>query len=544
MKILKNKVSRAIETVLKSLEYPIMEYSLAPSKNPEFGDISSNVALILSRELKEPPIKIAKKITSQINEKKIKYVSSITVTNPGFINFFINASFFQKNIQKIWEHKEKYGSGDKGKGKTANVEFVSANPTGPLTVGHGRNAILGDTIANILKWNGYEVTREYYYNNAGRQMQILAKSVEARYYQICGKEHIFPDDGYQGEYIKNIAQNIINQEGSNLKPGSNIFIEIAEKEIFSDIKESLKKIGINFDYFANEKSFFDNGMIDKLIKELKEKNLIYEKDGATWFKATKLGKTKDKVYIKSSGEPTYRVPDTAYHRDKLKRKYDLIVDIFGADHADSYPDVLLALSALGLNIKPIKVLLYQFVTLLRNGKKVKMSTRKANFVTLDELINELGPDVVRYFFIMRSMNSHLDFDLDLATDQSEKNPVFYLQYAHARICNILRYSKEGGYDKIKIFHEKLLTHPDELSLMKHMAYFPELNELALVTLEPQLIVNYLQELASRFHRFYGQCRVITKDKELSKARLGLIKAVKIILNNGMNILGLSAPTKM
>ena len=225
MKILKNKVSRAIETVLKSLEYPIMEYSLAPSKNPEFGDISSNVALILSRELKKPPIKIAKKITSQINEKKIKYVSSITVTNPGFINFFINASFFQKNIQKIWEHKEKYGSGDKGKGKTANVEFVSANPTGPLTVGHGRNAILGDTIANILKWNGYEVTREYYYNNAGRQMQILAKSVEARYYQICGKEHIFPDDGYQGEYIKNIAQNIINQEGSNLKPGSNIFIE-------------------------------------------------------------------------------------------------------------------------------------------------------------------------------------------------------------------------------------------------------------------------------------------------------------------------------
>ena len=267
-------------------------------------------------------------------------------------------------------------------------------------------------------------------------------------------------------------------------------------------------------------------------------------DGATWFKTRALGKKQDRVYIKSSGEPTYRVPDTAYHRDKINRGFDLIIDIFGADHADTYPDVLLALDALGLKTDHIKVLLYQFVTLLRSGEKVKMSTRKANFVTIDELVKEVGPDVVRYFFIMRSMNTHLDFDLDLAADQSDKNPVFYLQYAYARICNIIRHGQDTGY----VFNEdsdlNLLTHQDELKLLRHMVRFPEFIELAYHNLEPQNIANYLQELAAKFHKFYSQCRVITENKELSNARLALVCTVKVVLTNGLKVLGISAPEKM
>ncbi|MBT6633196.1 MAG: arginine--tRNA ligase, partial [Candidatus Marinimicrobia bacterium] len=322
------------------------------------------------------------------------------------------------------------------------------------------------------------------------------------------------------------------------------FKQKAEESIFEDIKKSLLRLGIHFDQFTNEKSFYKNGEIDKFLGELREKNLIYEKEGATWFKTTALGKEKDRVYIKSTGEPTYRVPDTAYHRDKINRGFDLIIDVFGADHADTYPDVLLALKSLGLNTDHIRVLLYQFVTLLRGGEKVKMSTRKANFVTMDELVDQVGIDVVRYFFIMRSMNTHLDFDLELAADQSDKNPIFYLQYAHARICNIIKHGQESGLKLENEFDSSLLEHPEELNLLRYMVRFPEFMDLAYESFEPQIIANTLQELASRFHKFYGQCHVITDDKSLSNSRLALITSVKIIMNNGLNILGLSAPEKM
>jgi len=544
MKILKKQIRNGIKTSLESLEYPNKYFSLTPSNNPSFGNISSNIALLLANDLKKSPLDIANSIANELKKVNLEHIESITVTPPGFINFFIENSFLQSLINTIKKAGPNYGKGSIGNGKTANVEFVSANPTGPLTVGHGRNAALGDSIANILEWNGYSITREYYYNDAGRQMLILGKSVEARYLELCGRKFNFPDEGYQGKYIKDIANEIINCYGKELDSGSNYFKEIAEKEIFSEIKNSLKKLGIHFDHFANEKTFYENGAIDQFIKELKEKDLIYDQDGATWFRATALGKEKDKVYIKSSGEPTYRVPDTAYHRDKLLRNFDLIVDIFGADHADSYPDVLIALQALGLNTNSIKVLLYQFVTLIRNGEKIKMSTRKANFVTLDQLINDLGADVVRYFFIMRSMNSHLDFDLGLAADQSEQNPVYYLQYAHARICNIIKHGLQKGIKETNSFQCELLANEDELNLIRHMVYFPELIETVHDTLEPQNIANYLQELASRFHRFYSRCRVITEDIELSKARLGLISSVKIILRNGLSILGITAPEQM
>ena len=375
-------------------------------------------------------------------------------------------------------------------------------------------------------------------------MRLLGQSVEARYFEILGKEIDFPSEGYQGNYIKEIAQTIFDEKGSDLESGDPIFKERAEELIFSDIKSSLIKLGITFNQFTNEKTFYENGDIDSFLKKLKDKELIYEKDNATWFKTSSLGKDQDKVYIKSSGEPTYRVPDTAYHQDKINRGFDLIVDVFGADHADTYPDVILALQALGHKTDHIKVLIYQFVTLLRGGEKIKMSTRKANFVTLDELVDELGIDVVRYFFIMRGMNAHLDFDLDLAADQSDKNPVFYLQYAHARICNIISRANDKGIILNESFDHSLLDHEDEINLLKYLSRFPDFVELGYENLEPQTIANYLQELSGYFHKFYSKCRVITDDNELTMSRIALIYATRTVLANGFSILGISAPERM
>jgi len=544
MKHLKQQITDAVSASLTSLSFPEKDFSLAPPKNPEFGDLSTNVSLLLTRDLKKPPLEIAQSIADELNKELPLPISEITVTPPGFINFKVTESFYQSKVKTILDAGDSFGKGSHGDGKTANVEFVSANPTGPLTVGHGRNAVLGDTVSSILEWHGFEVTREYYFNDAGRQMRILGQSVEARYFEILDQDVEFPQEGYQGSYIKDIAQSIMDEQGSDLPTSDPSFKEKAEESIFEDIKKSLLNLGIHFDQFTNEKTFYDNGEIDKFLGELQDKDLIYEKDGATWFKATALGKDQDRVYIKSTGEPTYRVPDTAYHRDKINRGFDLIVDIFGADHTDSYPDVLLALKSLGLKTDHIRVLVYQFVTLLRDGEKIKMSTRKANFVTMDELINEVGPDVVRYFFIMRSMNTHLDFDLELATDQSANNPVFYLQYAHARICNIIKHGQKSELELAQDFDSSLLSHPDEINLIRYMVRFPEIMDLAYENLEPQIIANMLQELATRFHKFYGQCHVITEDRALSNARLALITAVKIIMGNGLKILGVSAPERM
>jgi arginyl-tRNA synthetase len=544
MKALRLKLSESISKALRKLSFPKKDYSLAPPKNRDFGDLSSNIALLLPRDLNRKPMDIARIIADELKSKLPENITNVTVAKPGFLNFEISNKFFQSQILNILENNDNYGRGNIGSGKTANVEFVSANPTGPLTVGHGRNAILGDTVSNILHWQGFEVTREYYFNDAGRQMRILGESVEVRYFEILGKNLEFPEEGYQGNYIREIAQTILDQHGNELKPNSPIFKKEAEKIIFNNIKSSLAKLGITFDQFSNEKTFYDNGGIDSLLKKLKEKDLIYEKDNATWFKTSTLGKDQDKVYIKSSGEPTYRVPDTAYHQDKIKRGFDLIVDVFGADHADAYPDVILALDALGQKTDHIKVLIYQFVTLLRGGEKIKMSTRKANFVTLDELVDEVGVDVVRYFFVMRSMNAHLDFDLDLATDQSDKNPVFYLQYAHARICNIISRANDLGVELNDSFNPSLLEHEDEIALLKYMSRFPDFLELAYENLEPQTVANYLQELSARFHKFYSHCRVITDDDQLTISRIAIIHASRIILANGFKILGISAPERM
>ena len=535
-----NQIIQLLYEALNNLDYPQKEIKVSPSKNPEFGDLSSSIPLMLAKDLNQNPMDIAKTIQDSM-DVDTDLIKEISISNPGFINFRISNNYYYNILKEILSDNN-FGKTDYGNGKTANVEFVSANPTGPLTVGHGRNAVLGDVVSNILEWNGYSVTREYYFNDAGRQMRMLSDSVESRYFEELGKDFNFPEDGYEGSYINDIAKDIINQHGDQLESGDILFKKIPEQNIFTHIKKTLKDLGITFDEFSNEKTFYDNGDIDKLLEELKSKNLIYEKDGATWFKTSALGKEQDRVFIKSSGEPTYRVPDTAYHRNKIERNYDLIIDVFGADHMDTYPDVLIALEALGLNTNHINVLLYQFVTLLRDGEKIKMSTRKANFITLDELIDEVGADVVRYFFVMRGSNTHLNFDLDLAADQSDKNPVYYLQYAHARICNIIKRNDEN--DNTIDYNPELLEHDLEIDLLKKLEQFPIIVRSALDSLEPQSVANYLQEIAGKFHKYYANCRIIGEEKELTQSRIALIGATKNVINNGLNLLGITAPEKM
>lgn len=534
-------IIKDLNSALAKLGYSKNDIKISKCKNPEFGDFSSSIPLILAKIHKKSPIDIAHQIRDEIILSD-NIIEKITATDPGFINFKISKKYYYSVLEEIL-NKNDFGKSNSGKNKSANVEFVSANPTGPLTIGHGRNAILGDVVSNILEWNGFAVTREYYFNDAGRQMRILSKSVKARYFEILDKPFDFPEDGYEGEYIKDIAKEIIDDFGKELLSDDAIFKSFPEKKMFEHIKNTLRILEINFDEYSNEKAFYDNGEIEKLLNELKTKNLIYEQDGATWFKTSSLGKEKDRVFIKSSGEPTYRLPDTAYHRNKVERNFDLIVDVFGADHMDTYPDVILALDALGVQTNHIKVLLYQFVTLLRGGEKIKMSTRKATFISLNDLINEVGVDVVRYFFVMRGINTHLNFDLDLAADQSDKNPVYYLQYAHARICNIIKRVEKQGKN-LSAYNPLLLDHESEIDLLKQLELFPNIVLSAKDLLEPQVIANYLQETAAKFHKYYANCRIITENEDLTLSRIALASATKIVLSNGLKILGIKAPEKM
>ncbi len=530
---------------LDELGLPDDTFRIERCKSLELGDYSTNAPLATAKAAGKPPIELAEAIKSAI-EPDESICTDITVSAPGFVNFSISPAYLQNQIPGILSAGDTYGRTDRGSGQRALVEFVSANPTGPLTVGHGRQAVLGDTVSSILKWHGYDVTREYYYNDAGRQMRLLGESVYTRYMEILGKEAELPEDGYEGEYIRDIAQEIFSDHNDSLKDdGENlIFKEKAEETIFAHIRKTLGNVGIEMDSYVNEKTFYDDGSIDSVVAELREQGLAYDADGAVWFKTTKLGKDQDTVLIKSSGEPTYRLPDIAYHCQKVKRGFDLIVDIFGTDHQATYPDVLAGVEKLGNKIDHIRVLIHQFVTLKSAGEKVKMSTRKAEYVTLQELIESVGVDVVRYFFIMRGMQSHLNFDLELATKESEENPVYYLQYAHARICNIIKFGKEAGVISDHKLDLSLLVELSELRLIKEIIRFPEVAQSALEILEPQIIANYLQEVATSFHKFYTECRVITDDAELTTARLALVSATRVVLANGLTILGISRPERM
>ena len=538
---LKKLMHDFLQDYLDQNKIEFSEWGVNVNNQEGFGDYSSNIALKLAKILKKAPIEIAENIA--IHPNASENVFTLSSSQPGFVNFHISNDYYLKILKQIINESENFGK-KKKLNKSANVEFVSSNPTGPLTVGHGRQAILGDMVSNILTWNGYNVTREYYYNDAGKQMRVLAESCYAKYAKQVGKNVEMPENGYVGTYLDEIAEKIINEHGKDLESDNPIFRDFTEKEIFANIENTLKNLGIKFDVFTKEGTFYKNGAIDNVLKILKEKNLSYEKDGAVWFKTSSLNKEEDKVLVKSSGEPTYRLPDIAYHADKVDRGFDLIVDIFGADHIDTYPDVILGLKCLDKKTEHIKVVIHQFVTIKKGGEIVKMSTRKANFITLDELKDELSSDIIRYFFIMRGANSHLDFDLDLAKDESEKNPVYYLQYANARISNLLkRYDKEISTDS-KIDYS-LLKEKDEIALVKLLSEFPIKMEDVSHSLEPRKIATYLEEVAAAYHKFYGNHKVINpQNTDLSSARKKLCEATKIILVNGLSILGISAPERM
>ena len=516
-------------------------------RQAEHGDLTTNIAMMLAKKMGRPPRDLAAEIVREWALDRT-FVSSVEIAGPGFINVTFTDKFFRSQIAQILEAGESYGRTAAGNGKRVQVEFVSANPTGPLTVGHGRGAVFGDTIARLYEWTGHDVEREYYFNNAGRQMRILGDSVRLRYLELLGDVAEFPVDYYQGEYIREIALHLKNQHGDVLRsePAEGKFKDQAEQEIFADIKKTLQSIGVVFRSFFNENTLYTSGKIMEVVEELRARGLVYEQEGATWFRTSTLGGEKDKVIIKSSGEPTYRLPDIAYHREKYRRGYDLMIDVFGADHIATYPDVLAALKALGYDTAKMKVLIHQFVTIVQNGEVVKMSTRKANFITLDELVGEVGADVVRYFFLMRTITSHLNFDLGLAKEQSLENPVYYVQYAHARIRSIFRVAAEKVTALLPAEPDfDLLKEPEELAIVKTLLRFPEVVELCAATCEPHRLSDYLYGLAGEIHHLYHEHKVVVVENlPLTAARLGLCRAAQVVLRNGLTILGIGAPERM
>ncbi len=513
-------------------------------RDPSHGDAATNVAMQLAKPLRNNPRKIAEQLVDELDLDPER-IKSTEIAGPGFINFRFAGDYIYNELAQIIEKGTEFGKSDGSIGIKALVEFVSANPTGPLTVGHGRNAVLGDTVARLLEWTGADVQREYYFNNAGRQMRLLGQSVQCRYLQELGKDAEFPEDGYEGEYITDIAKDLVQKFGDSLadEPDEKRFKEKAEAAIFEDIQQTLKRLNIEMDSFFNEQTLYDNGAIDETIKSFREKEMAYDEDGAVWFKTTKFGKDQDTVLVKSTGEPTYRLPDIAYHANKLDRGFNLCLDIFGADHIDTYPDVKNGIEVLGYDSEKVEVLVYQFVTLVKDGKPYKMSTRKANFVTLDELMDDVGEDVTRFFFLMRSPNTHLEFDVARAKEAGEKNPVFYLQYAHARIQSILRKAGSMG-DFAGQPDLSVLTHQSEISLIKKLLNFPDAVALAAGHREPHRLITYLNELASGFTSFYHDCRIIGEPENLMHARMVLAKATARVLANGLTILGISAPDRM
>lgn len=523
------------------------KYAVEVPKREGQGDFSTNMAMVLAGIEKCNPRQIATNLASLLEQKK-ELFAQVDIAGPGFVNLTIQQAVWQQVISTIDQAQQDFGYSTIGNQKKVMVEFVSANPTGPLSIGHGRQAILGDAIARLLEATGHDVYREYYYNDAGRQMRVLGESTRARYLEKLGLEYDFPEDGYQGDYIYEIAQILIDEHGDSLKdePEVTPFKEAAERFIFKDISSTLETMGIRFDNYYNERSLYEDGNIDSVVKELTDKGLTYEKDGALWFKTTEFGQEQDRVIIKNTGEPTYRLPDIAYHREKFRRGFQWLVNIFGSDHIATVPDVLSGVKALGYDESVVTVVLHQFVTLTRNGKQVKMSTRKATFITVDELLEEVGVDVVRFFFMMRKADSQLEFDLDLATKESQENPVYYVQYGHARICSIIKQAADKGVEPVGVSEADLsrLVEPEEILLLRTMAAFPEMIENSALELAPHKVIFYLMELAGQFHSYYNKHKVITDDVALSQARLCLANAVKTVFANGLTMVGLKAPEKM
>jgi len=567
-------LAESIEIELIGLINEIIEYLLDekgikidPAKFPrpalempkikEHGDLSCNAAFVLSKLAGLNPMEMAAAIKDEFNkrlpESRLDGQVFDAEVKSGFINFRLKEKFLYKVLKEIYALSDKYGRLGQENGRSIQVEFVSANPTGPLTIAHGRQAAVGDALANILEFCGYKVVREYYLNDEGRQIETLGASLKARYLQLQGFPLELPQDGYRGEYITDIARSLADERGKGLadekeKLPKGFFSEYCYKAILKGIEKDLKDFGVVFDVWYSQRSLGEKGKIKQGIDILRKKGLVFEQDGAVWFNSTKYGDDKDRVLVKSDGSLTYITSDIAYHLEKYKRGFDEIIDIWGPDHHGYIPRVKAAIEALGYDKNTLRVIIVQLATLYRNGQPVSMSTRAGEFVTLRELMDEVGKDAARFFFLLRKTDTHLDFDLELAKKESSDNPVYYVQYAHARIESVLQFHKnelapkipKGGID----LASGILSKPEEIDLIKYLYQFPGAVRQSAAALEPHRLVAYSKELAAVFHRFYTEHRIVTDDPQLTAARLYLISCTKIVLANCLNLLGVSCPEKM
>ncbi|MGM0901429.1 MAG: arginine--tRNA ligase [Bacillota bacterium] len=546
---LKEEIKAAVIKAGLAEEAQIPDAVLELPKDKAHGDYATNMAMQLARVAKKAPRKIAEELVESFDKNKAS-IEKIEIAGPGFINFYMNNSYLTDLIPTILNVGDRYGESTVGNGEKVQVEFVSANPTGDLHLGHARGAAVGDSLSNVLAKAGYDVSREYYINDAGNQINNLALSVEARYFQALGEEREMPADGYHGVDIIGIGKKLAEEHGDK-------FAKMSDKERFDafrqygleyeleKLKQDLAAFRVSFDVWFSETSLYQNGKIEKALEVLKEKGHIYEEDGATWFRSTTFGDDKDRVLIKQDGSFTYLLPDIAYHQDKLKRGFEKLINIWGADHHGYIPRMRAAIQALGYEGDTLEVEIIQMVQLYKNGEKMKMSKRTGKAVTMRDLIDEVGLDATRYFFAMRSSDTHMDFDLDLAVSQSNDNPVYYAQYAHARICSILRQAEEQGLAVDTNADFSLVGAEKEVDLLKKLGEFPQAVAEAAQKRVPHRVTNYIFELASAFHSFYNAEKVLdAEQKERTAARLGLIKSVQISLKNALDLIGVSAPEKM
>ena len=549
------------------------------TKDKSHGDYATNVALMLAKQAKTSPLELAKIIINQLED--VNFIKKTEIAGPGFINFFLSDASSTSIVSEIIELGKTYGKSEIGKGQSILLEYVSANPTGPLHVGHGRGAAYGATVSNLLRNIGFKVDNEYYVNDAGRQMDILTVSIFLRYLVLCGEQVRFPDNGYQGQYINDIAVDIVDKNGESFKQSADIVFEnickdgleggdkeshideliarakdllgsdfqnifkVGIETILGGIKDDLADFGVRFEKWFSEQSLIDSGLSESCITRLKDSGHIYKKDGALWFKTTNYGDEKDRVVVRDNGNHTYFASDIAYHLEKLERGYDKIINVWGADHHGYIPRVKASIEALGHKPNKLEILLVQFANLYRGGQKVQMSTRSGSFVTLEDLRKEVGNDAARFFYILRKSEQHMDFDLDLAKSKTNENPVFYIQYAHARICSVFRQANEKGVkSNLAEANLSLLTEEVEKDILRELSRYKGVIESAATQYEPHQLAYYLRDLATQFHSYYNACTFILEDQDLTQARLSLIHAAKQILRNGLSILGVGAPESM
>lgn len=541
---LKEKLKEMIKSVLNelSIKFDPENIVVEVPKKREQGDFSTNIAMQLTKILKENPRNIAEKIV-EVLSKNTNEIKTIEIAGPGFINIYLNDEYVFSGISNVIKQGENYGSSSIGKKEKIDIEFVSANPTGILHLGTARGAAYGSNLANIMSFAGYDVTKEYYINDAGNQIINLGVSLKERYKGLCGLEENMPEDGYYGSEIIDIAKNIFDKYGdSKLDEDLEFFKKVAVDYLLNIIKTDLSNFGVTFDVWTSEKSIRAKGRIEESLKILEEKGLVYKKDDATWLKTTVYGDDKDRVLIKTDGSYTYLVPDIAYHLDKFDRGFDYLVDVFGADHHSYVSRLKASIEALGYNKDKLEIRLLQMVRLLRDGEIVKMSKRTGGNITISELVEEIGKDAARYFFATRSLDGQMDFDINLALKKSSENPFFYVGYANARICSILRDAKEKNIDICTEIKEGLDS--DSKALLLKVYEFTEVLVSAALKKEPHLITNYVYELASMFHNYYGKHKILTDDIKTSEKRLGLIKTVGITITNALKLIGVKAPEKM